>query len=50
MKKIMILMMILSIVSIGTLSAQTSTQIIGDSGLQIGIKGGVNMAKWIGDV
>jgi len=40
MKKMFILMMILSIVFIGTLPAQ---------GMGFGVKGGVNMAKWTGD-
>jgi len=40
MKKIVIFMMILSFVFIGTVSAQ---------GMGFGVKGGVNMAKWIGD-
>ena len=40
MKKMFILVMILSIVFIGTLPAQ---------GMGFGVKGGVNMAKWTGD-
>jgi len=40
MKKTVVLMMILSFVLIGTVSAQ---------GMGFGVKGGLNMAKWTGD-
>ncbi len=40
MKKIVVLMMIISFVLIGTVSAQ---------GMGFGVKGGVNMAKWTGE-
>ena len=45
MKKIMVFMMILSFVFVGTLPAQ----MIGDTGITFGVKGGLNMAKWTGD-
>ena len=45
MKKIVILMMILSFVFIGTVSAQ----MIGDTGIIFGVKGGLNIAKFTGD-
>ncbi len=45
MKKIVILMIILSFLFIGTLPAQ----MIGDTGITFGVKGGVNMAKFTGD-